>query len=146
MFSGNSFLQEHQFQLWVVYPIEMQYLNEKFQRQQAFLSKNVTRGYYWFEIVGRVKWKMRTLCTLSRHYWCIATVYIYQSLPVLQPRAVGHLMHCSCWWNMMFNGRKQLYRYQSWTMFSFGSFWWKESYSWKVSHVMEIACDNSGSQ
>jgi len=90
MSSGNVFGQEHQFQSRVVYAAEMQSLNEKFERlhfhsvnhpglELVFLSKNVTRGFCQFEAGGRGEQKMRTLCTLSRHCWCIAIVSMLNS-------------------------------------------------------------------
>lgn len=47
MSSGNIFRREHQFQLWVVYAIEMQFLNEKFQRDCLSVAKN-SQAWNWF--------------------------------------------------------------------------------------------------
>lgn len=47
MSSGNIFRREHQFQLWVVYAIEMHSMNEKFQRDSLPIAKN-NQAWNWF--------------------------------------------------------------------------------------------------
>lgn len=77
-------------------------------------------------------------------------LYLCQSIPVLQPfpRSAGHLMHCSCWQNMMFccpwewnNYTGTNHEPYSCLDYSYG----KKGHNWKAIHVVEIVCYNSGS-